>query len=440
MTDLGPRGSFNVHWFNLFNAISFQIIMGAPVILYTKSIGATSTVLGVLASFMPLMNAFQLPAAQLLGRYGYKQFILAGWGTRTIIVFFVSTMPLMAFLDDTSKLALLLGSLFLFNLLRGIASAAWMPWIAALIPEESRSRFLSIDQIFTYAGSLLALVISAIVLVGEHVSPGEYSLVFFVSAINATLSLVYVRKIPDVVAEETVRRSSQSVPWKAILSYPPFRELLIFNLTFVMVTGSLSVFTIEYLREFPGFNSSLILFLSGISFFGALVSLPFIGRLMENTGSKLVLSIALGIFGIVLAGWFCIAAGILPHSIFIIGALSFFVGVAGANLNLANVRIAMATMPELGRNHFYALFTVISNLGLGIAPVIWGLLLDFFGTYELVTGTIHWKRHSIYFALLFLLNLAAITLVRRLHEARGSLSPSLIYARLRRHGKLWWQR
>ena len=71
-----PRGSFNAHWFNLFNAVSFQIILGAPIIVYAKSIGASSTVLGILASFTPLMTVFQLPAAQFLGRYGYKQFIL----------------------------------------------------------------------------------------------------------------------------------------------------------------------------------------------------------------------------------------------------------------------------------------------------------------------------------------------------------------------------
>ncbi len=431
-----PRGSFNAHWFNLFNAVSFQIILGAPIILYAKSIGASSTVLGIIASFTPLMTVFQLPAAQFLGRYGYKQFVLMGWSLRTVFIFLVSAVPLMSFLDNTSKLAVVLASLFVFNLLRGISSAAWMPWIATLIPEEIRGRFLSVDQIFMHVGSLLALVASAVVMTGR-VDPWEYALVFLLSAGGATLSLSFIRRIPETVASETVRKSSAPVPWRQILAYPPFRELLIFNVLFMAVIGSLGVFTVEYLREFPKFDVSLVLYLSGISFLGALSSLPFVGRLVDDAGSKPVMAGALILFGITILGWFLVAAGLLPCSIWVIGILNFFAGVAGANFNLANVRIIMSTMPEMGRNHFFSLFTVITSLGLGAAPVLWGVSLDFIGTYEAVTGVFHWRRHSIYFLALFALNLLALSFIRRLHEARGGETSSLVYARLRRAGKLW---
>ncbi len=431
-----PRGAFNAHWFNLFNAVSFQIILGAPVILYAKSIGASSTVLGIIASFTPLMNVFQLPAAQFLGRYGYRQFVLMGWSLRTIFIFLVTVVPFLVFLDNPSKLAVILASLFVFNLLRGISSAAWMPWIAVLIPEEIRGRFISLDQIFIHIGCLLALVVSAVVMTGR-VDSWEYSLVFLISAIGATVSLWFIKKIPEVEASETVRNSSQPVPWRQIVSYPPFRALLIFNLIFMAVIGSLGVFTVEYLREFPKFDVSLVLYLSGVSFVGALVSLPFVGRLVDDAGSKPVLTGALVLFCVVIFGWFLVAAGVLPCSMWVIGGLNFLAGVAGSNFNLANVRIIMATMPEMGRNHFFALFTVITSLGLGAAPVVWGISLDAIGTYEAVTGVFHWRRHSIYFLILFFLNIAALSCIRYLHETRAGDTPNLVYARLRRAGKLW---
>ena len=431
-----PKGAFSAHWFSLCNAVSFQIILGTPIILYAKSIGATSTVLGIIASFTPLMTVFQLPAAQFLGRYGYKQFVLMGWSLRTIFIFLIAVVPLAVFLDGTSKLAVVLASLFVFNLLRGISSAAWMPWIATLIPEEIRGRFLSLDQIFIHVGCLLALLASAIVMTGR-VEPWEYALVFLLSAIGATLSLGFIRRIPEVATSETVRKSSEPVPWRKILAYPPFLELLKFNVLFMAVIGSLGVFTVEYLREFPKFDVSLVLYLSGVSFIGALVSLPFVGRLVDDAGSKPVMTGALSLFGIVILGWFLVAGGVLPCSLWVIGALNFLSGVAGANFNLANVRIIMATMPEMGRNHFFALFTVITSLGLGAAPIVWGVSLDFIGTYEAVTGAFHWRRHSFYFLALFVLNLLALTLIRRLHETRGGEPPSLVYARLRRAGKLW---
>jgi MFS family permease len=183
-----PRGSFNTHWFSLFNAVSFQIMMGAPVIVYAKSLSASSTVLGVIAAFTPLMTVFQLPAAQHLERYGYRRFFLMGWGARTVLIFVVAAIPLLEGFDDATKLAALLAALFFFNLLRGISSAAIMPWIAHLIPENVRGRFLSIDQLFMYGGCLASLLVSALVVAGP-VEAWEYAVVFFISGIAATISL-----------------------------------------------------------------------------------------------------------------------------------------------------------------------------------------------------------------------------------------------------------
>ena len=61
-----PQGSFNLHWFSLFNAVSFQIMMGAPIIVYAKSLGASSTILGIIAAFTPLMTIFQFRPRSIL--------------------------------------------------------------------------------------------------------------------------------------------------------------------------------------------------------------------------------------------------------------------------------------------------------------------------------------------------------------------------------------
>lgn len=433
-----PPGYFNAHWFQLFNAVSFQIMMGAPIILFAKSLGASSTVLGIIASFTPLMTVFQLPAAQHLERYGYRQFVLMGWSLRTVFIFLVAIVPVLGFLDNPSKMAVLLSALFIFNLLRGISSTAWMPWMTELIPEEKRGRFLSIDQLFMYGGSLLALLVSAIVMTGR-VDPWEYSLVFLVSAVGGSLSLNFIKRIPEVPPTETVRRSSQKVPWGAMLAYPPFRELLIFNVLYVAVIGSLGVFTVEFLREESHFDVASVLYLSAFSFIGALLVLLVIGSVIDQLGNKPLMRVGTGMFSIVIGTWFLIAAGVLPGAAWIVAGLNFLSGAAAASFNVANVRITMATMPEMGRNHFFALFTVITSLGLGAAPVAWGVTLDMIGAYEVVTGVFHWKRHSFYFLALLVLNAIAFAYIRRLHESSRAErdTPSLIYARLKRSPRFW---
>ncbi len=425
-----PPGSFNAHWFQLFNALSFQIILGAPIIVYAKTLGASSTVLGIIASFTPLLTIFQLPAAKHLNRYGYRQFVLMGWGMRTVFIFIIALIPELFFLDNASKMAVLLSVLFFFNLMRGIATAAWLPWMAALIPEQNRGRFISIDQLFMYIGSLLSLVFSGLAMQGTVVA-WEYSLVFLISALAGTGSLFFVKRIPEVHAAAAMNLSSQRVPWRAMLAYPPFRELLIFNLLYMLVSGSLGVFTVEYLRDESHFNVATVLFLSAFSFVGALVVLPFSGAMVDQTGSKPLLRIAMLMFSLVVGGWYLAAAGVIPGHLWVFALLNALTGAASANFNLANVRITMATMPEMGRNHFFALFAVITSLGLGAVPVAWGLTLDVIGSYEAVTGVFHWKRHSIYFFALLVLSGFVFAFIRRLHETSSSAraASDLVYPR-----------
>jgi len=433
-----PPGSFNAHWYNFFNALSFQIMMGAPIILFTKSLGASSTVIGIVASFTPLMTIFQLPAARFLDRFGYREFVLMGWGLRTVLIFVVASVPMLSFLDDQSKMAVLLAILFIFNLLRGISSAAWMPWIAELIPEARRGRFLSLDQLFMYAGCLISLAVSAVVMAGQ-VDPWEYSLVFFVSALGGVMSLVFIKRIPEVSSPDSVKRSSTPVPWRAMMAYPPFLRIIVFNLLYMAVVGSLGVFTVEYLKETIGFDVSTVLVLSGFSFIGALIALPFCGRFIDRTGSKPLLIAATALFFFVILGWFLLSSSVLPPSFILVACLNLVTGAASASFNLGNVRIVMATMPEMGRNHFFALFTVITSLGLGASPVVWGLTLDAIGTIDIAAGIFTIKRHSVYFLALLVFNILSALAIRLLVEnpSAQSQEPNLVYARLKRGSKFW---
>ena len=50
-----PPGLHNAFLFAAFNALSFQIVLASPMILYAKSLGASATILGIVAGMMPLL-------------------------------------------------------------------------------------------------------------------------------------------------------------------------------------------------------------------------------------------------------------------------------------------------------------------------------------------------------------------------------------------------
>src|SRR6476469_11000953 len=100
-----PPGLNKAFLFGTFNALSFQIVLGSPMVLYARNLGASATVLGIITGMMPLLVIFQIPAANYIGRVGYKRFVYAGWGTRVLFIFAIAVIPVLSFLNNATKLS-----------------------------------------------------------------------------------------------------------------------------------------------------------------------------------------------------------------------------------------------------------------------------------------------------------------------------------------------
>ena len=223
-----PPGLHNAYWFAVFNALSFQIVLNSPMVLYAKALGASATVLGISAGMMPLLVIFQIPAANHIDRIGYKRFVISGWTTRVLFIFGLALVPLagtFAFFDPKNRLALVLVLLFAFNLSRGITSCAWLPWITMLVPPPLRGKYLVRDAATTNFGSFITFLVAAALLSGQS-RPWQFSLLFAFSAVTGALSLIFLKRIPDIPKSDSARVSQVRVPWLDMLRHPPFRKLL----------------------------------------------------------------------------------------------------------------------------------------------------------------------------------------------------------------------
>jgi MFS family permease len=412
------QGVFNFHWFNLHNAICFQIIMGAPIVLLAKDLGANSVILGLIASFPPLMTVLQLPAARYLARHSYRSFALMGWGFRSAFIGTSAVVPLLFFLSQEVRLWILLGSLFFFNVLRGIATAALMPWVTGIVPATVRGRFISVDHTFINAGSLLAMLLSALLMRGGA-EPWRYSLVLWISVICAVVSLLYLRRIPDARHGEVVEKSSAKVSLGDMLRVIPFRNWVLFSLLFVIVGGGLGVFPVEYLKDQARFSPYLIYMLSTGTFLAPMMILQKVGKRVDRSGSIPLIRISLLAFALVLGIWFLMSAGVITPSWWLVLLLNVAGGAAMASFNMANGHLWMSVVPESGKNHYFAISTVIVSLVAGVVPMLWGWLLDSLGGGDLAVGPFHIRRYSIYFLGITIFSLAALLASRILIQPRA---------------------
>ncbi len=367
---------------------------------------------------MPLLVILQIPAAQYVSKVGYKRFVYSGWGTRVMFIFGMSLVPLAFFLDPANRLALMLVLLFGFNLSRGISSAGWLPWIASLIPETIRGKYLSREAAYVNMASFCCFVLAAFCL-GSNPHAWQFSLLFLFSAVMGAISLGFLKRIPETATPELVKSSNTAVPWREMLRYSPFRKLLRMVIGWSIAYGGMTVFTVAFLKVKIGMPEGTILLVNSVSFLGGLSSLWFVGSRLDSHGSKPVLAFSFVIWAGVAAGWALLAGQVWPPSLFLIITLQLAMGLCGSLVQMANTRLAMSVVPIMGRNHFFAIFSVLSNLALGLAPIGWGLLIDAIGPYHVEWLGFQWNRYSIFFASVVVVLVVTLGLARFLEEPKA---------------------
>jgi MFS family permease len=435
-----PPGLHNAYLFSTFNAFSYQIVLSSPMVLYAKTLGASATVLGIIAGMMPLLVIFQIPAASYIPRLGYKRFVFAGWGTRVMFIFAMALVPLTGiFLKPETRLALMLTLLFGFNLSRGISSCAWLPWITALVPSTLRGKYLARDAAVQNLASFITFLIAAGCLAGSTRS-WQFAVLFAFSAVMGAVSLSFLKRIPDAEMSEEARTSKSRVPWLEMIRYDPFQRLLLALVGYSVAYGGMTAFTVAFLKVETNLSEASILLLNSVAYLGGLSSLWFLGSRLDRLGSKPVLTFCFAGWVAVLAGWVSLAGGAFPAKLSIVLLLQFLMGLLAALIQMANTRLAMAVIPVMGRNHFFAIYSTIGNVTLGLAPIGWGLLIDAVGSHSRLWLGLEWNRYSVFFAATALAFTVTLTLARRLHEPEAASMEDLLREILIQSPQRFWIR
>src|SRR5713101_2893540 len=183
-----------------------------------------------------------------------------------------------------------------------------------------------------------------------------------------------------------------------MIQHPPFKKLLVMLFDWSIAYGGMTAFTVAFLKAEAGMAEGKILVLTSISFLGGLSSLWFLGSRLDRLGSKPVLTFCFAMWLAVLAGWMALSGGALPLKLSLVLILQFLMGLLAALVQMSNTRLAMAVIPPMGRNHFFAMYSVIGNVTLGVAPIGWGLLIDAVGVRSPIWLGLAWNHYTVFFA------------------------------------------
>ena len=145
--------------FGFFNALTWQIAIGTPMVLFAERLGASSFQVGLAYSFVFLLTPVQVAATALLPHFGFKRVTLGGWGARSF--FLVVPVWLAVLAPATGRpwmVATLVWSVFFFCLFRSVGASAMTTWLMGLLPAKVQGRYFASDQYFSGIAGVGALI------------------------------------------------------------------------------------------------------------------------------------------------------------------------------------------------------------------------------------------------------------------------------------------
>ena len=120
------------------------------------------------------------------------------------------------------------------------------------------------------------------------------------------------------------------------------------------------------------------------------------------------------------------AARVLPFNLAMIFLIQFTAALSISLFNLANTRLVMATVPAMGRSHFFALYTVVTSLVSGIFPIFWGILLDALAGWGASWSKWQWNQYSFAYAAAAVITIVALVLRNHCRKSRAMTTDAFL--------------
>lgn len=421
-----------------FGTVIGTLNSGVVLVAYALMLGASSSVIGVLAALPFLSQLLQAPTVLLLERVRRRRLV-------AVVSVFVArlALPMMMVLgflpDKRLALALLVVAEALHCAFNAVTTCAWNSWIRDLIPEERLGHFFARRTTWATTLSATATGIAAAALHfldadgrGDG-SPAVFAMLYGAGFVSSLASTWHLARVPEPPMPP---RASGERLWKLFLE--PLRDrgfvrLIRFFASWHFAVNLAAPFFSVFMMRQLGFSAGFVLVMTIVSQVANIIVLRGWGRLSDRYTNKTVLTVAAPGF---LA---CIAAMALAGQIGPTGwtaaylaVLHVLMGMMTAGVTLATSAINLKLAPRGRSTAYVATTALVTAAAAGVAPLLGGLMAGFFekrelrfaidwrspqGAFELVTVSFSWWQFFFAFsALIGLYSLHRLSMVQEPSE------------------------
>jgi MFS family permease len=361
--------------FGFFNALTWQIGIGTPMVLFAQHLGATSFQVGLAYSFVFLLTPIQVLATALLPRFGFKRVSLGGWGARSVFLAVPVWLAMLA--PETGRpwmVNTLIWSVFLFCLFRSIGAAAMTSWFYGFLPPGVRGRYFASDQMLSGIAGVGTLVACAALFA---LLPIYTALLvqYVIALVGSTLSYYSLKRLPDIEKPDKISLRSvlRDTP-RHMFAPSEFRSYLWCAVMFAVITTSIPPFAAYYLAVAGQRSPGEIMLFEVLRYSGVILGAFLIRRQVDAHGARPFFRIGLGLYAVVAVAWWIYLERDM-NTLPALFAVYFIVGLAAVCWNVANLNYLPKLVPAGERALFVSIHGAVTSCLGGSAPILWGLVM-----------------------------------------------------------------
>jgi MFS family permease len=368
---------------------------GAFLVAMALQLGATNLQLGILAALPTFSSIFQLVSIWLVRKYNNRRAI-------TVVGTFFARFPLLLigllpFIFTTgTSVSVLIFLLFFHYYFGAVAGASWNSWMKDLVPEKQLGSYFSNRSRLTQ--SLNVVLSLAIAFSLDHLKANfpqhetvAYSIMFLIGGAIGMVGIAALIRTPE--PESILTGDNMFRLLERPLKDKNFRTLLTFNSFWAFALNIATPFFSVYMLKTLHLPLSYIIGLGIVGQLSGIFSVNLWGRYTDKYSNKTIINICAPVYILCILAWAFTDISSTSLMLILLVAINIFSGITSAGINLAITNIGMKLAPKNEAMVYLSVKNMAVALFSALAPIIGGLMADFFSNHELAWN-IQWNGSS----------------------------------------------
>lgn len=368
-------------------AMGMGALCGGPFLAaFALAIGASNYEVGMLTTIALLSQLMQLPGLFLLRWLPRRRAITTILATLSRFCWlFIAFIP---FLFKGRGMSFMIQWFLISAVVGSACGPAWNSLLREIVPSTQIGRIfakrMALGSVLTL---LLTLVGGYFVDTWKSISPDSmlysYSILFVLGLLLGLVSSAALARVPD----PTMRNAAQT-PMMETLVTPlkdrNFRQLIVFSALWNFALNISGPFFIIYMLDSIKISMTMVTLLTVVGQLSNLAFLRMWGTFTDRYSSKPVLVVSGTMYLVTILAW---SFTTMPDTYFLTIPLLFVINIVGgcacAGINLASTGIALKLSPNDKAAAYMTVLGLIGAAAGSLAPLVGGLLADFFASREL---------------------------------------------------------